>query len=965
MSLKLKRTTIWAAVFLFLTWAGHGYSGITGKIAGVVKDKTTKSPLPGANVVIDGTTRGAAADPNGEFLIINLSPGTYTLTVRMIGYQFTKVADIKVFSDRTTQVECLVAQSVIEGEEVTVTAGREPIEFDRTSSASYVRQEEIEALPVSNFSDIVRLQSGVVADDGGSLHFRGGRAREVAYMIDGVPVTNSFSQSGGSNVNIENNYIKELQVITGTFNAEYGSAQSGVINVVTKTPDEKYDFSFDALSGGFLAPNSPMFIGLDSYKPFNSQEYKASVSGPLPFPKSLGRLGFYLNGRYVNDDGYLNGERRFMPEDGWEITVFREWYEATYDPRDPLIIPIPDSLHTGDGSVVPINWEKKYSINPKLVYQPKPNLTLSYNLFYSASESKSYSNSWRFCPDALPFRYSNNSTHMLVATHALKDNFYYNLRYSYQMNNYKAYSFASANDPRYQVTAVNAWDSGSITGYDFGGLYDWGRYYNDRNVHLVNGDLTWQINKTIEVKTGFEYKKHNLHYKSSPMRELEGYESVRFPYNRSEIRGLELPYEYFKQAVRDFEFGTIKLRPTQPDSVDHLFYVDYTRQPQEAAGFMQTKLSMGEIILNAGLRLDYFAPHDRWAPDYSIVYPEFVGADEYYEPAKPKWQLSPRLGLSFPISEKGAMRASFGHFFQAPSFEKMYQNPVLEDFNQFSIKDSRIGNPNLKPEKTIQYEVGLQQELVTGLAMEMTVFYKDFRNLLGIELLTLKNATTFSRYINKEYGNSYGFTLAFNQRTADDKFSSSLDYTYMTAKGTSSSAEAARDVAIMSGASRGAYSLATRRIDVLEWDQTHSLNASVSLVPLQNWYVSVIGQLGSGTPYTPSTLLPIEIPGGWWTNADRKPLRWNADFKLYRSLTLADFKFGFYLNVYNIFNHLDERYVNALTGRAGPDAYYPEIGKKRYYRLEQNGDFTRDEADYNPTHYSRPRLIQAGFSVAF
>ncbi len=80
---------------------------------------------------------------------------------------------------------------------------------------------------------------------------------------------------------------------------------------------------------------------------------------------------------------------------------------------------------------------------------------------------------------------------------------------------------------------------------------------------------------------------------------------------------------------------------------------------------------------------------------------------------------------------------------------------------------------------------------------------------------------------------------------------------------------------------------------------------------------------------------------------------------------LADFKFGFYLNVYNIFNHLDERYVNALTGRAGPDAYYPEIGKKRYYRLEQNGDFTRDEADYNPTHYSRPRLIQAGFSVAF
>lgn len=159
--------------------------------------------------------------------------------------------------------------------------------------------------------------------------------------------------------------------------------------------------------------------------------------------------------------------------------------------------------------------------------------------------------------------------------------------------------------------------------------------------------------------------------------------------------------------------------------------------------------------------------------------------------------------------------------------------------------------------------------------------------------------------------------------------------------------------------------MATRRIEYLNWDQTHSLNGSISIVPLETWYLSVIGQLGSGTPYTPATLLPIDIPGGWWTNADRKPLRWTIDFKLYKSFEFSGVKFGTYLNIYNIFNHLDEKYVNALTGQAGPNAYYPEIGRKRYYRLEQIGNFSRDEADYNPSHYSRPRLIQFGLSLMF
>jgi outer membrane receptor protein involved in Fe transport len=328
--------------------------------------------------------------------------------------------------------------------------------------------------------------------------------------------------------------------------------------------------------------------------------------------------------------------------------------------------------------------------------------------------------------------------------------------------------------------------------------------------------------------------------------------------------------------------------------------------------------------------------------------------------------LSPRLGLSFPVSTKGAIRLSYGHFFQMPSLEKLYQNPVLENYTQFSIMNSNIGNPNLDAEKTVQYEAGLQQELVPGLGLELSVFYKDIRDLLGVEILTLSNGTTFYRYVNKEYGNATGVTLAFNQATRDGTLSSRLDYTYMSAKGTSSSAEAIQEVAITAGPGAGAYTMASRKVDFLNWDQTHSLNAVVNYIPASGWLISVIGQWGSGLPYTPATLDPsVEIPGTWWANADRKPIRWSVDLKFGKSFKVWDTKLLLYLDIYNVFDHANENYVNAITGRAGPNAYLPELGRIRYERIDKIGEFTRQEADYNPSQYSKPRLIQFGVNWSF
>ncbi len=973
MKLIIKKNNLFyfvLATLYFTLFTSLMFAGSTGKIGGKVTDANTGEPLLGANIVVmDGSGKGTATDINGEYLLLNLSPKTYKLRISMIGYKTVEISEVRVFIDRTVRVDIKLEEQIIEGEVVVVEAKREAVELDRTNTASYVNSEEIESLPVSTLNEVLQLQAGVVKDAGGDLHIRGGRSREISYMIDGVPVTNTFSQSGGSNVNVENNFIQELQVITGTFNAEYGSAQSGVINVVTKVPDQNFSGTIEALSGGYYAPSSPMYIGgLDKFDFLNESEVKFSVSVPVKIiPESLGKLGFLFNGRVEDSKGWLNGERRFSPEDGWEIAVYREWYRARFDPPDPLVIPLPDSLHTGDGKIINMETRKNFNFNTKLVYQPFAGVTTSYSIFYSKVNTTDFRNSWKFTPDAIPTRYSDNITHMVVLTHTPTDNIYYNLRYSYQINHDKEYMYESADDPRYQSTSVNQWDPGAITGFDYGGIYSWDRNWFDQYINLVNGDLTWQINKILEIKLGFEGKAYNIHYKNAPMKEVLGHEIIQYPYTQSEIRAFELPWEFFRDATRDYEYGNIQLREAHPDSsADDLFYIDYTRKPLEGAAFAQTTLNMGEIVLNAGVRFDYFDAQDRYAPTYVNVLPELVGDDRYYEKVKSKYQFSPRFGLSFPISDGGALRLSYGHFFQTPSYQKMFDNPVLPHYNQFSIANTTIGNPNLKPEKTIQYEIGVQQEITSDLSTELSVFYKDIRDLLGVELLTLSNATTFRRYINKEYGSSSGLTFALNYRSSDGRLTAGLDYTYMVAKGTSSSPEAALDVQILSGPSQGAFTLAKRRVGYLNWDQTHSLNATVSIRPIDKTLISIISRMGSALPYTPSTLgYGLDLPGGWWDNIDRKPFQWNVDLRVSRGFEVFGMEFLANLNIFNVFNHLIENRVNSITGRAGPNAYLPEIASRRYSRINQVGDFTPTEADYNPSWYSRPRFIQFGLGLQF
>jgi len=218
-------------------------AGTTGKLAGVVRD-AKKQSLPGANVILVGVPLGAASDADGRYSILNVPAGTYTVKVSLIGYASTSVQNVAIPADRTTSLDVTLAESAVQLKEVVVSARRPVVELGLTSNVATVTRQEINKLPVQELDQIVDLQAGVV-----SGHFRGGRKGEVQYQVDGISVNNPYDNS--SSVKLDRSVLEEVQVISGTFDAEYGQAMSGVVNAVLKRGTQKFEWS-----GETLAPRS-------------------------------------------------------------------------------------------------------------------------------------------------------------------------------------------------------------------------------------------------------------------------------------------------------------------------------------------------------------------------------------------------------------------------------------------------------------------------------------------------------------------------------------------------------------------------------------------------------------------------------------------------------------------------------------------------------------------------------------
>jgi outer membrane receptor protein involved in Fe transport len=953
------------------------FSGTTGKIAGKILDEKTNEPIIGANVVVSGTALGGATDIDGNYFINNIPPGSYALRVSAVGYNPVNYNQIRVNIDLTTHLDVKISETVIDiGKEVIITAERQLVQKDLTATTAVVNGDDIKQLPVTEISQVIELQAGNI---GGRI--RGGRKGETAYWIDGVPVTDAFD--GSTVIDVNPNMVQELQVLSGAFNAEYGQAMSGIVNIATREGAEKYTGSVTAYGGDFLTGHSDVFHHTEKFHPLNISNIEGSVSGPL----GTKDVSVFLNGRKIYFGGYERGENRFNPS-AVGVILNNQMYIVGTDPvKDSLLvvknIPAtkttnPDTLAKyfypaynamrasnanglGDGSIVPMNWNQKLYLQGKLAFRIMPELKVNVTGIMDNVDSYPYDQNTEFYtynPDGRGLDHRKSFTGILSLTHTLSNSTFYTLGLSYFTKSFKHYLYDDQNDPRYThpdlLIALNSvsWATG---GTDLNG------YYRNTTTTLGKLDVSSQITNTHFVKYGVEARRHRLFLEDINLRPDASQSSF--------TAGYSSPF--------------ITPQVLSPDtSNQHDMYI---HRPYELSAYVQDKMEFKDLIINIGVRFDYFQPDGNVLADDedpSIYFPakpanrffDYNGngvqdpgeptktyADRkayWYHKASAKMQFSPRFGASFPITDRGVVHFSYGHFFQVPNFERLYQNPLFKvgtGTGNVDLNGQPMGNADLKPEQTINGEVGLQQQLTDDLTLDLTAYLRDIRNLTGtgtdqIGIGGPQSPRTYTKYINRDFGFVRGFIVTLNKRFAKE-ISVNVDYTFQVARGSASDPNETRNAIVVSGQQPEV------QLSPLGWDQRHTLNAEAAYTG-GSFGGSIIGQFGSGQPYTPRTTRDVTV---FLTNSETKPTFLNVDVRLYKTFRIDPIRFMFFLRINNIFDTLNELDVFNDTGTA-TKTYDEDVARQGGAK-----EYVNSISDYynNPNKYSEPRRIEFGTTIEF
>lgn len=870
-------------------------AGTTGKISGMVTDAQSKEPLVGVNIIIPGTTLGAASDIDGKYFIINVPPGVYQVKASAIGYSPLVMTDVKVFVDQTTKINVELQAQAVELGGVTITATRPIVQKDLTSTTSTVTSEQLSKLPLEDVAAVVNLQAGVVEG-----HFRGGRSNEVKYLIDGVAVNDVFS--GNSSLQAEINSVQEIQVLSGTFNAEYGEALSGVVNQVTKIAGEKYSGALSVYTGDFVSSHTTLFKNIDHISPADLHNIEGSLSGPVPGSDNI--LKFFISGRYYYNAGAIYGKRVFNPGDSSNFSANdpSQWYIGA----------------TGDGKYVPMNSEKRYSLQGKLSVNIGGSRNIVFQSLYQQHDYRDYDHQFQLDPDGDYKKFQKSFLGSASYNHVFSASAFLDVSASAFLSDYKQYVYENPIDPRY----VKPERMRDVSGNAFlsGGTQNW-HFSHHTNTYTGKIDLTDQLNHNHEIKTGLELKLHTLRY-----------EDFQIHVDASTGYVPALP------AIGSFDYNT------------------YKNKPYQFAAYIQDKIELDYLVVNVGLRFDYFQPDGKVLIDPNNIaalddlLPPFP--DSFLRKASVKTQVSPRIGLSYPITDKGAVHISYGHFFQIPAFEFLYKNPnfripLTGNFPDFI--GNTIGNADLEPQRTTIYEIGLQQELAPNLGITITGFGKDIRNLLGSKIYIKNDFKLFTEYINRDYGEVRGITISLEKRLSDG-FGMNIDYTYQKANGSASDPNT-----VFNNAQASPPIESNKELVPLDWDRRHSLNVTLTVGTTGNFIGSLIGRLGSGLPYTPA----IQNQRTGLENSDNRPAFFNTDLYVTKYVTLFDLAFSFFAKVYNIFDTQNEINVFGDTGRAG---YTIELTREQQ---PPRGVNTLEQYFTRPDFFSSPRQVIVGASMSF
>ena len=936
----------------------------SGKIAGKITDKETGKPIPFANIFVHGTTKGAAADDEGNYTILDLAPGTYSVTASVVGYRKVTIQNVTINVDFTTRLNFELSPGAVNLSAVVVTGERNPlVRQDLTNPTVAITQKTIQELPVDQISQVIALQAGVVRGDDGSLHVRGGYGNEIAYTLNGVSVNDPYGNH--SSIGMATNAVQEVSVSTGTFSAEYGGALSGVVNYITKEGGSNLQFSLRGYTGDRWTNRTALYTSeISKIDPLNDSRLEGTLGGPIPFDNDI---RFFVSGVYINSKGYIYGRRLYNTTDSYltpnnfnstdSLRTSGGKYTKSTDPY--FFNPYSSNTNgkpTGDGKYVSMDPSSSYNFQGNISYRISPRIKLKYEAVYSKGQDKptslnstNYALDYRYNPDGVGTEYSNGLVQTLGLTHTVSDKMFYTLKLSYSKNQYQYYLYKDATNPGYLPDLYQLPISNTV--FLAGGTDNY-REFRTTTTLGIKGDVDAQLFPSHEFKAGFEFRQYHLNYEDYNVQ----IEALQPNGSLGAITNQGLLYDSLN-IVRQIPYGNPAL------------YTWFDRKPKQFAAYIQDKIELAStLILNLGLRYELFDPDASYNPNISQNLTDSLAGyiTAYNISSTLKQTLAPRISVSYPITDRGIIRFSYGHFYQNGSLSSLYRN------NQYYVVNfgstPTFGNPNVLPQKSVQYEIGLQQALTDNFKFDLTGFYKDVTNYIYTESIYTTQGRQYNVLTNLAYSNVRGITLSFLKRPSPgDIFSASLDYTFSIAEGNRTYPSSEIFFSEQSGQRSEMY------LVPLSFDRSHVINGTVALNQPNDWSLGLVFNFQTGTPYTP--LLPASFSNVTYTqNSANRLTQWNVDLKFEKYFKIGKFNYSLFLQVMNLFDTQNELSVYQSSGRA-LSAVEQTTNASQFsdiVRRINNGDpglFGIDQINnyysFRPENVSAPREVRLGFSVLF
>jgi hypothetical protein len=756
-----------------------------GKIRGKVTDAGTGEPLVGANVVVVGTSMGAATNVSGEYIILNVPTGTYTLRTSYVGYQTITLSNIRVNEGLTAEAEFKLPAEGVTVATVEIVAERPLINKSATNAVRIVDQDFFDKIPARGVNAAISAQPGVITQ-AGNIYIRGGRPDEVGYRVEGVTTTDVIN--GGSALYTTAEAVEQIQVQAGGYSSEFGGANAGIVQSQLRSGgSERWKASLLMETDNYTKQNKEALGGYS----YGYSDYTMTLGGPI-LGKTLRFFGSMQNTFYRDP-----------------LQSVLEPYEFLNKVTDPVITPLHAGTR-GDTLAVLSNggnsqggMSSRYAFTGTLLLD-MGNWQLRGAGSFTALETRNtttFSNILN--TSRLPLNQYQNGFGNLKLSYIFSPTTYLEVNASYFMQTSKnmdpdfkdnifLYGDSAANAAlgyrlyrEGQNYNAYAFYNGAISGLNQPGTQIAG-YGKTRNESIGGrADFTTQI-KVHELKVGGEYTRYTIRRYSpagGAVRPFSGYlkesgtrDELELAMNKSNLGSDLLGFDVFGNEI---DGDVVK---------DGAIYYFGPRHPVFAALYAQDKIEFSDIIVNFGLRWDYIDPNSVDTPRPGTL--AFNANDyiltDYYTNTPKTSQISPRIGFSFPVSDRTVFHAQYGKFIQQSRLNDSYRGAAwMSGIIKGGLWVTTPSGWGILPEKTTQYELGFSQVVSDVASFDITAFYRDIQNQIQFIKVSpdITSVESYASLANSDFSTSKGLEFKFILRRTN-RVSAQINYTFMDARST-------------------------------------------------------------------------------------------------------------------------------------------------------------------------------------